>query len=410
VSSLPPVSVVVVNWNGRHLLEHCLPSIAALDYPRESVEVIVFDNGSTDGSVDWLRQAWPAITVLGAGANLGFAAAADRAAAAAGGALVAFLNNDLRVEPGWLRRMVERLATGDAAVAGSRILDWEGARLDFDGAAMSFEGHGVSRGHGRPLGAATGAPGPALFACGAAMLAVRERFLAAGGFDPDYFAYFEDVDLGWRLWVQGERVIYVPDAVAYHRHHGSGLAATERRRLLERNALASVVKNYDDASLAIVLPAALALLEARARLAGDEGGAVYRDTLAELEERRSALWARRAAVQARRRRPDREILPLFVEPFRPSFFGSAYWREQRRIVGAGGVARLFGAAGAASAGVDDLVEDLQERIEGLERELGAARVAAAERERLAAEIARLEGELGARSRPAPGGLWRRVRG
>ena len=372
MSEQPSVAIVIASWNGRHLLAPCLASIAALDYPAGRLETIVVDNGSGDGTVGWLAAEHPRVRVLANGANQGFAVASNQGAEAAATDLVAFVNNDVRLAPDWLRLLVAARGQADAAAVGSRILDWDGRRLDFDGGAMNFYGHGVSRGHGRPAGgaAAGAAPQPTLFACGAAMLADRARFLACGGFDPDYFAYFEDVDLGWRLWVEGERVLHVPDALAYHRHHGSGIDPARHTRLLERNALGNVMKNYDDDSLAVVLPAALALLETRARLAGTGASALYEETRRDFESGRAVLEARRARVQARRRRPDRDILPLFVEPFRPSYFGPAYWRIQREVVAASGVGRLFAGAGGS---LDDFVDELERRIVELERALAAAR-------------------------------------
>ncbi len=391
----PDVSIVVPSWNGRPLLAESLPAIAALAYPRERLEVLVFDNGSLDGTAAWLRAAWPAVRVLESPTNVGFAAACDRAAAEAGGTVLAFLNNDLRVDPQWLQCMIGALAEGGAAAAGSRILDWEGGRYDFDGGTMNFHGHGASPRHGRPVrGVADGTPRSTLFACGAAMVVDRARFLASGGFDPDYFAYFEDVDLGWRLWLEGERVLFVPAARAYHRHHGSGLDEARRTALLERNALASVFKNYDDERLGRVLPAALLLLADRARLSGGARAALYRDTLARFLDGLPALRRKRDAVQARRRRPDREIIPLFGEPLRPSFFGRAYWREQVRIVRVFGIARAMGIKETTGdAGMNEFIEELQGRIEELE----------AERARLAAEVARLRDELAGRAPGTRGG-------
>ncbi len=396
MSSNPTVSLVVVNWNGRPHLEECLPSLAALEYPRDRLEYIVVDNASGDDSVQWLTKEWPAVRVLRAEVNLGFAAAANRGAATARGELVAFLNNDLRAEPTWLGRMVEAMTTTGAAAAGSCVLDWDGRRVDFGGAGMNFAGHGVSRRHGRPYVPVQSAPVPALFACGAAMVVDRARFLASGGFDPDYFAYFEDVDLGWRLWVEGERVVYVPRACAFHRHHGSGMPDAERTRLLERNALASVVKNYDQANLAVMLPAALALLEARARLGGDEEGAVYRGVSEEFRRRRPELDAKRAAVQARRRRPDCDILPLFLEPLRPSFLGSVYWNEQRRVVREFGVVDVFerDAPSLLASGMDEFIDDLENRIEVLDRTVSErGQAIASARAEHAEESARLRAEI-----------------
>jgi hypothetical protein len=209
-------------------------------------------------------------------------------------------------------------------------------------------------------------PEPALFACGGAMAVERARFLAAGGFDADYFAYFEDVDLGWRLWVLGEHVLYVPAAVAYHRHHGSAIDPTRWRFLLERNALASLFKNYDDANLEVVLPAARILLAARGDLAGHAEAEAYGAAGRAFDDA-LAHWRRaRADVQGRRRRPDAEILPLFREPFRPSAFGRAYWARQRRVVREQGLARVFGAAVVEAAdGLGDFIDELEGRIEEL---------------------------------------------
>lgn len=392
---LPSVSIVIASWNGRRLLESCLASITALDYPSAALEVVVVDNGSADDTVAWLARTHPAVRVVTNADNLGFAAASNQGAEAASGELVAFVNNDVRLDPTWLRPLVEVLQVGDAAVVGSRILDWEGHRYDFDGGAMSFDGHGMSVRHGRPyVSGLADAPRPTLFACGAAMAVTRAVFLGAGGFDADYFAYFEDVDLGWRLWVQGERVVHVPRSMAYHRHHGSGMAADRHTRLLERNALASLVKNYDDSNLAIVQPAAVALLRARAEAvaatSSDAAAAVYKDTLVKFEAERVALGEKRAQVQARRRRSDDAILPLFGEPFRPCMFGREYFHMQQEIVRSHGVGRLFG---GETVGMEAFVDELQWRIGELESELATASAA---------------------SRPGPErssrGVWRRLWG
>ncbi|MCC6767361.1 MAG: glycosyltransferase [Deltaproteobacteria bacterium] len=364
-------TVAIVNWNGRHHLETCLPSVFALEHPGMDLECVVVDNGSTDGSVAWLGREWPAVRVVAHDANRGFAAAANDAATAASGDVVAFLNNDCRVASTWLVRLVEALRAEDAAAAGSCMLDWDGARVDFGGAAMNFHGHGSHRGWGRPYVADPAArPEPALFGCGGALAVDRARFLAAGGFDAEYFAYFEDVDLGWRFWVLGERVLYVPTAVAYHRHRGSSMDVGRWRFLLERNALASCFKNYEDASLDVVLPAARVLLAERARLArGPEAGA-FAEAGRAFDARLPALRAARDAVQARRRRSDRDVLPLFREPFRPSAFGRVYWAAQRRVVHVHDLARVFGAATVAGAdGLGDFIDELEGRIEELDARL-----------------------------------------
>jgi len=375
VSGLPAATVAIVNWNGRHLLEQCLPSVAALDYPSSAVETVIVDNGSTDGSLEWLRREWPAARVIAHGENRGFAPAANDAAAAASGEVVAFLNNDCRVAPTWLRLLVEAMRDAGAAAAGSTMLDWDGARMDFDGAAMNFHGHGSNRGFGRQyFGGAARPPEPALFACGGAMAVEKSRFLAAGGFDAEYFAYFEDVDFGWRLWVLGERVLHVPAALAYHRHHGSAIDPARWRFLLERNALASLFKNYDAPNLDVVLPAARMLLTARADLTHGADAEAHRAAARAFDDGLAGWQRARDDVQARRRTPDREILPLFREPFRPSAFGRAYWALQRRVVRERGLARVFGEEVVEAAdGLGDFIEELEGRIEELTARLPESR-------------------------------------
>ncbi|MEO0250357.1 MAG: glycosyltransferase family 2 protein [candidate division WOR-3 bacterium] len=117
-----------------------------------------------------------------------------------------------------------------------------------------------------------------LFPCGGAMLIRRKVFLEAGGFDEDYFAFFEDADLGWRLWVLGYTVKYAGQAVVYHHHHGSWRQVSERYRqkLYERNTLATILKNYEDGTLQQVLPAALFLMGYRAFLTSGLDANLYR--------------------------------------------------------------------------------------------------------------------------------------
>src|SRR6185295_3288268 len=106
------------------------------------------------------------------------------------------------------------------------LTDWEGERLDCARGVMTFDGHAFQLGRGRPLATAPLPPAGAELFCpsGGNMLIRRDAFLDAGGFDEDYFAYYDDVDLGWRLWSGGRRVLYAPEAVAVHRG-----GATENR-------------------------------------------------------------------------------------------------------------------------------------------------------------------------------------
>ena len=130
---------------------------------------------------------------------------------------------------------------------------------------MSFYGHGFKMHAGDTDLAGHDDEADVLFASGAAMVVDAEVFARVGGFDERYFMFFEDVDLGWRLWLLGYEVRYVPASVVYHRHHASMAEVGSWREhfLLERNALFTIYKNYDDENLRAVLPAALALTVGR---------------------------------------------------------------------------------------------------------------------------------------------------
>lgn len=260
--AFPTVSVVVLNFNGREMLAPCLESLRALDYDPERLEIVVCDNGSEDGSVEYLRAEQPQVRVLELERNFGFAEGNDRAAAFATGELVAFLNNDMRVDPGWIRELVAALERHPGArCVSSKILNWDGTLIDFAGAGINFQGFGYQFGAGL-------AASPfdherrIMCPCGGSMLIDRRLFLDLGGFDPDYFAFYEDTDLGWRLNLLGHDVWYVPDAIVYHHHHGTAarLADHQRRFLYERNALFTMFKCLDDENLAAALPASLILL------------------------------------------------------------------------------------------------------------------------------------------------------
>ena len=274
----PTVSVIVVNYNGLEHLEPCFTSLQALDYPSGKLELILVDNASTDGSQDFMRQRFPRVRLIANERNWGLCKANNIGAEAAQGEIIAILNNDTRVEPDWLQEIVRPFAQDPAiACVGSRILNWDGTRLDFAGGAMNFYGYGYHLDFGAPAGEISAQKGPVLAPCGGVMALRRKAYLEAGGEDEDFFVYYEDIDLGWRLWVLGHRVVMAPRAVSYHRHSAFYRTVPDARTrvLYERNALLAVIKNYDEANLRRVLPAALFLMLKRAYLFASLNPAEY---------------------------------------------------------------------------------------------------------------------------------------
>lgn len=270
---LRKVSVALLSWNGRRHLETCLEALAAQRDPGVDWEILVLDNGSTDGTADWMRSEvlprHPRVRLIASPVNLGFCAGNNRLVAEAAGDAVAFLNNDTRPRPEWLGALVDALAGAppDVAAVSGKIIDWAGERLDFGRGVMTFDGHAFQLDFRRPLARARvpAAGEELLFACGGNMLIRRESFLRVGGFDESYFAYLEDVDLGWRLWSGGERVIFVPDAVVHHRSSATSdlLGLYNRGFLFERNAFLTAFKNYEAGVWESIMPALLLTLLSR---------------------------------------------------------------------------------------------------------------------------------------------------
>jgi GT2 family glycosyltransferase len=236
------ISVVIPVWNGRHWLDGCLGSIQRQTDPVH--EVIAVDNGSTDGSVEYLRTAHPNVTVLELGANTGFAHAVNQGIRAATGDWVAVLNTDVVLEPDWTERMARALhADPHAAAVACKMVELARPDRIYDaGDVLRRDGACEQRGRFGSDDGRFDEPGEVFGACAGAALYRRDAVLAVGGFDERYFAYLEDVDLALALRVAGWRCLYEP-AVARHAGEGSSSnLAGGHRRLVARNSVLLVAK------------------------------------------------------------------------------------------------------------------------------------------------------------------------
>lgn len=216
---LPEISVIVLNHNGRKWLAGCLDSLAA-QAGAPAFETIVVDNASTDGSVAFLAEHYPAVTVLPAPTNLGFAEGNSLGARRAGSSFLVFLNNDTIADGDWLARLHGSIAARpEYSLATSRIVFMDDPdTLDSAGDGYLRAGGAFKRGHGAPV-RDWGVSQEIFGACGAAFLIRRTVYEALGGFDPRFFMVYEDVDLSYRARLLGHRCWYAADAVV--RHAGS---------------------------------------------------------------------------------------------------------------------------------------------------------------------------------------------
>jgi len=241
------VAVVIPNWNGERWLRGCLDSLAAQTQP--PAQIIVVDNGSTDGSRDLLRAEYPSVQVIALERNTGFAHAANVGLRAAGGERVALVNTDVVCAADWLARLDGAL-TRDAGVAAvaCKMVDLDDPGVLYDaGDVLRRDGVCLQRGrHQRDDGRYDEA-GEVFAACAGAALYRRAAVLDLGGFDERYFSYLEDVDLGLRLRLAGWRCAYEP-AVA--RHAGGGSSWQLRRSVpvwAQRNTLLLMAKTFPPA-------------------------------------------------------------------------------------------------------------------------------------------------------------------
>ena len=247
VSHQPFISVILVVWNNEKLLFECLEALQKQTY--QKFEMILLDNGSKDITyLHGLHAAYPnyEITIKKLGTNLGFAIANNIGARLARGKWIALLNADAFPEPNWLEKLIQTTEQNPQySLFSSKQIQYRNPKL-LDGAGDAYHISGLAWRNGYNLSVNNqGLEQREVFsACAAAALYSREAFLQAGGFDEDYFSYFEDVDLGFRLRLGGAKCLYVPEAVV--RHVGS--VSTGKRSDFSvyygyRNMISTYVKN-----------------------------------------------------------------------------------------------------------------------------------------------------------------------
>jgi GT2 family glycosyltransferase len=246
----PRVSVVIPSWNGAHLLPVVLGSLERQSFA--SFETIVVDNGSTDATTAYLAHRWPAVISHVLPANRGFAAGVNAGIEVARGEYVALLNNDVEVDPDWLATLVAELdrAPWLAAVTGKLISFAERGLLEECGTEFAWNGAVRHRGNWERDDGQYDVAAEVFSVCAAAALYRRSTFDVVGLFDERLFAYFEDVDWGFRARLAGFGARYTPHARAFHMGSATSHAnAVPMLRLAARNNLAVIAKCYPPGAL-----------------------------------------------------------------------------------------------------------------------------------------------------------------
>jgi GT2 family glycosyltransferase len=251
LNALPKVAIVILNWNGRKFLEQFLPFVNATEYG--NVELIVADNGSTDESLTFIRQAYPALRIIQLEKNYGFAKGYNEALRQVEAEYFVLLNSDVEVNPHWLQPMVE-LMESDKTIAACqpKILSYaKPGFFEYAGAAGGWlDKYGYPFAKGRVFDICEEDHGqydqsePIFWASGAAMFVRSKVFREMKGFDEYFFAHQEEIDLCWRMQLAGYKIYSCPSSVVYHVGGGTLPRGNSLKTYLNfRNNLIMLSKN-----------------------------------------------------------------------------------------------------------------------------------------------------------------------
>lgn len=248
--SIPQVAIVILNYNGKHHLDTFLPSVLASTYPNK--RVIVADNASTDGSMEWVKEKFPTVECLYNQVNEGFAGGYNWALKLVEADYYVLLNSDVKVTPGWIEPIIALMENNEhVAACQPKILSYNEPQLfEYAGAAggwIDALGYPFSRGRVFDIceedRGQYNDPQPVFWASGAAMFIKAELYHTMGGLDSRFFAHQEEIDLCWRLQRAGYRVMCCPASVVYHVGGGTLPRGGRKVFLNFRNNLLMLAKN-----------------------------------------------------------------------------------------------------------------------------------------------------------------------
>ena len=216
------VSVIILTWNGKALLKECLDSLALQTY--RDFEVILVDNGSRDGSAGYVRELYPWVRLVELPENVGFAEGNIRGFVPAAGEFIVTLNNDTRVVPEFLAELVGAVqADRNIGMVAAKMCNfYQTGRIDSVGVQPTMAGLGINVGVGERDNGQYDKQAEVFGPCAGAALYRRTMLEETGFFDPDFFAYYEDLDLAWRGRLAGWQAVTAPAAVVYHVHSATG--------------------------------------------------------------------------------------------------------------------------------------------------------------------------------------------
>lgn len=205
------VSVIIVTYNHREYIKDCLASVLV----NKPLEIIVVDNGSKDGTPEFIEKNFPEVKIIKSSKNLGYGGGNNLGVKHARGKYVVILNPDTKVEKNWLEELVRPLIKGKRLITTPKILLYDGSAINTIGNIVHFTGLTFTRGYLEPPDNYS-KPEYLSGISGACFAMRRDEYIKLGGFDENLLAYNEDGELSWRAHVKGFRILYVPTSIVYH--------------------------------------------------------------------------------------------------------------------------------------------------------------------------------------------------
>lgn len=238
------ISVIIPNWNGKHWLKICLPSLKKQTF--KNFEVIIVDNGSSDDSAKYIEKYFPEFRVLILDKNYGFAGGVNRGIEVSIGEYLVLVNNDMKLDRDFLKYLCLAADKNEVGMVAAKVKQlYKPDLIDSAGDYIDVVGHANNIGRGEKDGKEFNKSREIFLVTGGASLFKRKVLDKVGLLDEDYFAYMEDVDLSLRAQYMGFKAIYEPRAVAYHAHKGT---SSKNKGLLEywqyRNMTMNILKDF----------------------------------------------------------------------------------------------------------------------------------------------------------------------
>jgi len=251
MSKIPLVSILIVNWNDKASLGNCLTSLASQTY--QDYEILVVDNASTDGSIEYIMKYFPAVRIICNHHNKGFAKACNKGMFFSGGRYIAVISSDMEFDIHWLEELIKPLQNENVGATVAKALFFDDSnKINYAGGAVNFLGFAFPK-HSKEHTNIDLDYETTQYVAGGLSCLRRKVLDEIGLFDETFFMYFEDVDLSFRIRAAGYELVLTPKAIVYHKADFKKMK--NKLYYVERNRLRFLIKNYSLRTLLLIAPA-----------------------------------------------------------------------------------------------------------------------------------------------------------